>query len=223
MSPSPQAIRYSYMDCGSKPGAQLNAKPAVACTTSSREPLRAALRFARVTPSAKDATRTTNRPGTAWRRAPFCASYSKSAKGATRTTKQARICWAPHSVLRELLQSAKDATRTTNRPGTAWRRAPFCASYSKAQWVRRAPPNRPETASRRAPFLRELLSSSRAVPNDEPRVTRRSFQRNISLGQNGSRRELELRDGFAQIRLRPPFLAARGDHGRLPLLYQEQR
>ncbi len=49
------------------------------------------------------------------------------------------------------------------------------------------------------------------------------LQLDIPLGQNRSRRQLKLRDSFAQIRLRTPLLAARGDHGRLTLLHQEQR
>ena len=47
------------------------------------------------------------------------------------------------------------------------------------------------------------------------------FQADIAFSENGSGGQLELSDCFAHVGFRSPFLAARGDHGRLTLLHQK--
>src|SRR6202158_3225992 len=52
---------------------------------------------------------------------------------------------------------------------------------------------------------------------------RPSFQRDVMLPKNRRGGELERGDRLAEIRFGASLLAARGDHGALPLLDQEQR
>ena len=98
-----------------------------------------------------------NRPGTASRRAPFCASSLKAqrVRRAPRNRPGTASRRAPFCASSLKAQRVRRAPR--NRPGTASRRAPFCASSLKAQRVRRAPQNRPGTSSRRAPFCANSL------------------------------------------------------------------